>query len=200
MRYRPTRTSYNTPLAVVLILTAACSPSERSVGAAAATSPAEPQGADRAGRPCALLTLADVQRVLPAAAAAAVDRDLEKYGLFRCEWVSPSGRAILVDGAEAEDSAMDEATTWAMSVVDPLKSAAVARVRYERLKHVGDEAIAVVETADVAKGFLQPNAFVVVRRGRRQVTLMVPSLARGDRGAALAALSEIGATLAARLE
>ena len=184
-------------------LAAACS--DASAGAddtaAQATRPAPTPAAGAAGDgPCALLTIAEVQRAFTGAKPAKLDRSLEYAGILRCAWEYPGGRFGIIDGTEAPDPVRAEAETLTLGIVDPLKREASRHVRYETLAGVGDEAIAVVERADPAKGFVAHGAFLVVRRGARQITLMDANLATRDRAAALAALQELGKAAAKRME
>jgi hypothetical protein len=141
-----------------------------------------------------------VQRAFAGAKPSQLDRSLEKHGILRCVWNTPEGAFGIIDGTETPDPVDAEAQTWALSFLDPLKRDAARHVRYERLAGVGDEAIAVVERADPAKGFVGNGAFVVVRRGHRQITLMSDAIARRDRPAALAILRELGTAAAKRME
>ena len=150
--------------------------------------------------PCALLTTAEVQRAFAGAKPGKLDRSLENSGILRCAWEYAGGRFGIIDGTEAPDPVRAEAQSWTMGFLDPLKRDASRHVRYEVLAGVGDEAIAVVERADPAKGFVANGAFLVVRRGKRQVTLMDANLATRDRQAALAALQDLGKAAAKRME
>jgi hypothetical protein len=117
--------------------------------------------------PCALLTTAEVQQAFPGSKAGRVDRGLEKDGIFRCQWDSPDGRLFLVAGQDAEgDTAKDEAETWAMALVNPVRADALRQVRFETLPGVGEAAVAVVERRDESRGILQDGAVLVVRRGK----------------------------------
>jgi hypothetical protein len=149
--------------------------------------------------PCSLLTTGEVQKVFADAKAGAPDRSNEKYGVFSCVWAHPGGRLMVITGEE-EESAAQEARSWVDSFADPLKSGAVKQVRFENISGVGDAAVAVVETADQAKGFMQDGGYIVVRRGKQQATILAPDLAKRGRPAALAALTELGRAMAARLK
>ena len=86
-----------------------------------------------------------------------------------------------------------------LGFIDPLKSDAARNVRYETIKDVGDQAMAVVERADEARGILQDSAFLIVQRGNQQVNLMSSDLARRERAEALQALAELGRAAVQRL-
>jgi hypothetical protein len=149
--------------------------------------------------PCTLLTTAEVQQAFPGATAGRLDRELEKYGLLRCEWKYPGGRLILIAGADGPDPLMDEAQGMTQTFLDPLRADAGRHVRYEKLSGVGDEAIAVVERVDKAKGFMQDGAILVVQRGTRQVSMLSSDLARRERADALRVLSDLGKAIAKRM-
>lgn len=155
--------------------------------------------ADAQVDPCAWLTVAEVQQAFPGSKPGTNDRQLEKHGILRCSWESPAGRLLLVASQEADETAEIEAKTWVDGIVDPLRPDAKRRVRYDVMPGIGDQAIAVVERQNTANGILQDAAFIVVRRGTWQVSLMAPTLARGERADALRALTELGKAVAGRL-
>jgi hypothetical protein len=161
----------------------------------ASTLAADAQGTD----PCALLTEAEVQRVFPGSKAGRLDRTLEKSGILRCRWDSPTGWLMIIGGADGPDSPKDEAETWAYGLVDPVHGNVQRSVRFEFLPGIGDQAIAFVERRDQGRGILQDGAALVVRRGHRQVSVMAPDLARRERAEALRILGELGKALARRL-
>ena len=80
-----------------------------------------------------------------------------------------------------------------------LDQGAPRHVRYEALTGIGDGAMAVVERIDKAQGFISDAAYLVVRRGNRQIVLMAPALAWGERADALKVLEELGRAVASRL-
>ena len=150
--------------------------------------------------PCALLTTAEVQQAFPRSRPGRADRPLETAGIFRCVWESPDGHLILVAGEDAaEDTPKDEAETLALGLVNPARVDALRPVRFESLPGVGDAAVAIVERRDEVRGILQDGAILVVRRGKRQVSIMAPALARRDRSEALRVLGELGKAIATRL-
>jgi hypothetical protein len=150
--------------------------------------------------PCALLSAADVQQAFPGSKPGRLDRALEKRGILRCEWLLPIGRMVLISGADDEsDTPIDEAKTMMMAFVDPLRADAERNVRIEKLPGVGDEAVAVVEREDKAKGITQNGALLVVRRGQRQIVVIANTLVRPDRAEALEVLSGLGKAIAKRL-
>jgi hypothetical protein len=150
--------------------------------------------------PCALLSAAEVQQAFPGSKPGRMNRALEKNGILSCEWVQPTGRMVLISGADDEsDTPVDEAKTMMMAFVDPLRADAQRNVRIEKLPGVGDEAVAVVEREDKAKGITQNGALLVVRRGKRQIVVLTNELARRERADALKVLSDLGKAIAKRL-
>jgi hypothetical protein len=165
-----------------------------------AFTPIDGMGAPPAQDPCSLLTTAEAQRAFPGAKPGRPERNLENVGIFRCAWNYPSGTLIvLTDAGDAEATTREEAEGMTDTFLDPLRNDARRHVRYEPLPGVGDEAIAIVEREDKAKGFLINGAILVVRRGRRQVTVLSSDLGRRDRAEALRVLSDLGKAIATRL-
>jgi hypothetical protein len=149
--------------------------------------------------PCALLAIGEVQRAFPGSQAGRLDRTNEKYGVVPCLWDYPGGRLSIIESDELSP-VEDEAGGWSLMFLDPLNRSAGGRVRYEKLPGVGDQAIAVVERKDAAKGFIGDGAFLVVRRGKRQVSVMVSDLARRERAEALKVLEDLGKAVAGRMK
>ena len=147
---------------------------------------------------CALLTTAEVQQAFPGAKPGEVDRQLEKYGMTRCTWKYPGGTLVIV-ASDEEESAKDGAEGLTPAFVDPLRGDAGKHVRYETLPGVGDQAVAVVERADKAKGFTQDGAILVVQRGKHQVAALSSDLARRERPDALRVFTELGKAIAKRM-
>lgn len=154
--------------------------------------------------PCTLLTTADVQQSFPGTSAkpGELDRDQEKLGILKCIWSTPpTGRLFVFTGDEVTETPREEAEdTWTLTFLDPLRTDAKKNVRYETLTGVGDQAVAVVEREDKAKGFLQSTAILVVRRGKQQVTVIATDLAKGERANALRVLSDLGKAIAKRIK
>jgi hypothetical protein len=166
-----------------------------------ACTPIDSMGA-QASNPCSLLTTAEAQRAFPGAKPGRPegDRDLEKLGFFQCVWSHPSGTLmVLTEAGDAEGAPREEAEGMIDTFVDPLRNDARRHVRYERLPGVGDEAVAIVEREDKTKGFRISGAILVVRRGRRQATVLSSDLGRRDRAEALRVLSDLGKAIAIRL-
>jgi hypothetical protein len=153
----------------------------------------------QADGPCALLTTAEVQQAFAGSKPGRVDRSLEKDGILRCVWDHPAGTLMVIDGREITESPREEASGWTLTFLDPLRDDAERRVRYEALPGVGDEAVAVVERKDPAKGFAQDGAILVLRRGKRQVSVLSNDLAKRERAEALGVLATLGKAIAKRL-
>lgn len=152
--------------------------------------------------PCRLLTTAEVQQVFPDSKPGRLDRRQEKNGLVHCSWDNPTGLLTIItnpNNDEADESPKEEAQGMTLTFLDPLRDDAERHVRYEVLPGVGDEAVAVVESEDKAKGFTRGAAILVVRRGKRQVLLLTSGLDRRERADALRVLSDLGKAIAKRL-
>ena len=151
------------------------------------------------GDPCALLTTGDVQQAFAGAKPGQLDRKLEKDGILRCVWSYPTGQTLVLIASEEDESAKDGAEGLTVTFLDPLRSNAGSQVRYEVLPDVGDEAVAVIEREDKAKGFTRDGAILVVRRGRHHVAALSTDLARRERAEALRVFTELGKAIAKRL-
>jgi hypothetical protein len=149
--------------------------------------------------PCSLLTDTEVRKAFPDAQTGAPDRRNEKRGIFTCVWSHQGGRVMLITGEESQ-SPEEEARGWVDTFADPSNGGASQRVRFEKVANVGDAAVAVIESADKTKGFMQDGAYIVVRRGKQQATIMAPALAKRGRAAALGALTDLGRAAALRLK
>jgi hypothetical protein len=151
--------------------------------------------------PCALLRLAEVQRVLPDTRMAERDRTLDKYDIASCVWKGDKGlRELTVQRWEGEDSAETELRGLVEGIVDPVKPGVAASIRYETLKSLGDDALAVVERADANRGVLTYAAILVVKRGNHVLTMFSSDLAMLERPEALKALETLGRAAVARLD
>lgn len=148
--------------------------------------------------PCALLTTAEVQQAFPQTKPGRLDRSLEKHGMLRCVWDYPGG-SLLILADKDNGTPKEEAKGMTDAFLDPLRPGSERNVRYEALPGVGDQAIAIVEREDKAKGFATSAAILVVQRGQRQVTVMSGELGRRDRAEALRVLAELGKAIAKRL-
>lgn len=149
--------------------------------------------------PCKLLTDAEVRKAFPDAKAGKVDHSLEEYGTISCIWDHPGGR-FSVQVYKGEQGAIEnEIRGMSLMFLDPLKSGAERHVRYETIPNVGDQARAIVETADEKKGFLTDSAILVAQRKGLQLTLMSTQPAKRERSGALKVLEELGRAATTRL-
>ena len=149
--------------------------------------------------PCKLLTDAEVRKVFPDAKPGQRERTREQYGIVACLWEHPGGRFAVQVTHEKPGTVDNEIRGMAMGSVDPLNPAARKAVRYETIKGVGDQAMAIVEPADKKRDILDSVAYLITQRGDQQIMLMSNALASRDRAAALKALEELGKTAVNRL-
>ncbi len=164
-------------------------------GAAASTPAAKLAKAD----PCKVLTDADVRKVFPDAKSGQRERRNEQYGMVACLWDYSGGRFYVQLSVEQPGTVKNEIRGISLGFVDPLKSGAAANVRYETIKGVGDEAMAIVEPADAKRGILTDSAYLITQRGDQQAMLFSSTLANRDRAEALKKLEELGKAAAGRL-
>ena len=149
--------------------------------------------------PCRLLTDSEIRKAFPDAKAGKVDHSLEEHGIISCLWDHPGGRfAAQVYNGE-QGTIENEIRGMSLMFLDPLKPGAGQNVRYETIKDVGDQARAIVETADEKKGFLTDSAVLVTQRKGLQLVLMSTQLAQRDRSSALKVLEDLGRAAARRL-
>lgn len=147
---------------------------------------------------CSLLTKAEVQQAFSDVEQGVPDRELEAQGIRRCRWSYTGGHILVLEGDEITDSPKDEAVGWMEMFVDPLRGNAVRQMRFETLQGVGDSAVVAVERKDSSKGFIADGAVLVMRRGKRQISVIAPALAQRDRAEALRILSNWGKAIAKR--
>ena len=199
---KPVRRRWIAPCLAALVL-AACS--ERGPEAAApASAPAAPAAntsspAVAADGPCRLLTDAEVRVVFPDAHAGKRDRSREQYGIRTCVWDGDRSRFAVEVWSAKPGSVENEIRGLASGFIDPVKPGAVNNVRFEPIAGVGDQAFAVLETRDAARGILGDAAVLVTQRGDQVVVLQSNDLARRERGAALKALAALGRSAVGRL-
>jgi hypothetical protein len=156
-----------------------------------------------AGDPCAVLSLADVQKVFPGARAGERSRRLEEYGITECGWKGPNNLLVLAvqeSYTGANTTAREEALGMAQGFTDPLKPQSLKNVRIESFAGLGVDAAAFVETADPKRGILGDGALMELRRGNHAISLGSGELPHRDRGAALRAFEDLGRTAAKRLQ
>ena len=150
--------------------------------------------------PCKLLTDAEARQYFPKTKPGEREKTREKYGITACVWDHPTGKLVLQLTLGAKPgSSSEEAEGIAMGFTDPFNQAARKQIRFEKIEGVGSEAVAVVEKADEKRGILSDVAYLYTQRGDVQLMVMAPDLARGDRGAALKTMREIGKVAAGRL-
>ena len=149
--------------------------------------------------PCSLLSASEIQAAFPGATAGVRDSALEQYGIARCSWNYPDGGLLVLLASDGDESAREGAEGLTPTFLDPWRSDASKRVRYEPLPGVGDHAVAVLEREDKTKGFMRDGAILVVQRGRHQVSVLSSDLARRERAAALRVFKDLGKAIAIRL-
>jgi len=170
-------------------------PAPTSTTAAAPAAAAAPAGDD----PCRLLTDAEVRAVFPGAKAGVRETSREKYGIRACVWATP-GSSFALQRWTAKPGTVDtEIRGLALGFIDPLNAAANTSVRYDTVPGLGDQAKALVEVQDEKRGILADAAILITQRGDQLIELQSQALARGDRAAALQALTTLGRAAAARL-
>jgi hypothetical protein len=166
-----------------------CSQQETAVSAEAA-SPTDD--------PCTLITDGDVRQQFPGAASGKRDSRLDQYGIASCTWNSPTN-TFIVQLFKAKGSAEDELRSRISGNVDPMKPGAGAKIRYETIGGVGDEAKLAVEKADAQDGILADSAVLVARRGERMAVLFTSALVEGERASTAKALEALAQRAARRL-
>lgn len=162
---------------------------------AAAPAVAAPAGDD----PCRLLSDAEVRGIFPGAKTGVRETTREQYGIRACVWATQSGNFALQRWTAKAGSVDNEIRGLALGFVDPVNPAARAAVRYDNVPGVGDQAMALVETRDDKRGILADAAILITQRGDQLIELQSQDLARGDRAAAVQALTTLGRAAAARL-
>lgn len=151
------------------------------------------------GDPCALIKDAEVRKIYPKASSGMPERTREKYGILACMWDHPTGKFIVQLMKAEPKTAVVEARGIIVGFVDSLQADAEKAVRLETMRGVGDEAAAVVEQKDEKRSILGDAAYIVTQRGERQIWIMAPDLARGDRTKALKILEEWAKAAVGRL-
>jgi hypothetical protein len=148
---------------------------------------------------CPLLTPAEISAFWPGAKAGKPDFTREKYGITACDWDNDIGTFILQNWKSEGDSARDEIEALMIAVIDPMKSSAMANIRFETLAGVGDQAVAVVEVRDEKKSILNEAAMLITKRGDQVLMLAATNAARGDRAKVIAGLKSLAQKSLARL-
>jgi F0F1-type ATP synthase membrane subunit c/vacuolar-type H+-ATPase subunit K len=176
--------------------------SDRSGIAAAATPPAS--SASTSMQACRLLAMGEVKSIIPEVTTSRNPGGSDFDGGIVCEWGDGKRKYPLVSirlwvDAPPDEGAMETARDLGQGLADPMRPAAQAAIRFERMAGVGQEAIAVVERADPGKGILATGAFIVVKKGTNVFLLTYSPLAERERKIALAELKKLGALAASRL-
>ena len=153
------------------------------------------------GDPCAIVSLAEVQKAFPGAKGGERNRRLEQYGITECAWKTANGTVVLgVQESYSPGTAKEDAEGMAQGFTDPLKPQSLRNVRLELITIPGVQAVAFVERADPQRGILGDGAMLAMRQGDHTVSLMSASLSARDRAAALKVLEDLGKTAAKRLQ
>jgi hypothetical protein len=148
---------------------------------------------------CRLLTTEEVSAALSGAKSGTADISRREYGISTCEWETGRGRFAAQSWKALGNSAKEEAQGLMLGNLDPLKAAAQARVRYEEVAGIGEQAVAVVEAKDAKRGILGDAAMLVIRHETEFLVLIAPDLAREDRQAALQMLKTLGRSAVSRM-
>ena len=198
--------------AVCSVLTLGCSPGEKTIAGggpatpvatttALSTTAASPRAAAKAGDGlCRLLADAEVRRVFPQAKAGVPERTREQYGIRACVWDMPHGPFVLQQwDAQGGGTVDNEIRGLATGMLDPVNPKARNAIRYETVPGIGEQAMAMVERKDDARGILTDAAILVSRSGGHFLELQSVDLARGERAAALQVLGDLGRAAVGRL-
>jgi hypothetical protein len=150
--------------------------------------------------PCALLIDDEVNAVFPGAASGKRNHSLDGHGILTCTWETPTDRFVVQVFDSKSGSVEDELRSRMSGSIDPTMAGGASEVRYQPISGIGDEAMLVLEKADLQRGILADTAVLVTQRGDRRAVLFTgSSLAGGDRASALQALEMLGKQLAERL-
>ena len=148
---------------------------------------------------CRLLSTSEVSDALSKAESGVAETTREKYGITACEWSTARGRFVAQYWTSEHPSAKEEASGLMLGALDPLKAGVASNVRYETLQGVGEQAVAVIEKQDEARGVLSDMAMLVAQRGNTILVLIAPELVGDDRAKALQALQTLGRNAVAKL-
>jgi len=149
--------------------------------------------------PCTLLADASVARVVPGAGTGERDAADEGYGTYTCRWTGGAAPVVLQVFTAGPGGVAHELRAASLEIVDVQRTDAGTLVRMEPFKGIADGAGAFVERADADRGVRRPYAMMMVQRGGRIASLRIPSLASGDRAAALDTLKGLAVEIAKRL-
>jgi hypothetical protein len=186
--------------ALLLVGTAGC---KREAAVPPVEPPTKPMASPSAQAPpldpCALLADDSVARVVPGSGQGTRDTADEGYGTYTCRWSGGPEPVVLQVFSAGPGGLPHELRAASLEIVDIKRPDAGTLVRMERFDGIGDAAGAFVERADPARGIRRPYALLMVQRGNRLASLRIPSLATGDRAAALETLKGLAADLGKRL-
>ncbi len=154
------------------------------------------------GDPCTIVPLAAVQKAFPGAQSGVRRLDIEKYGLTQCSWSRGKGEVVFgtQEAYTTEATIMGDAQGEAFGYLDPSMPAAKRGARFEPITGLGVDAVAFVEAKDPKRGIVGDGAFLLLRKGQRTVTLVIPSPQSADRAATLKLLETLGRIAAKRLD
>lgn len=153
---------------------------------------------------CGLLALSDVRSVLPEAVKPVRRDNLADQGINGCGWYVASGKYPVLEvsvwqASGADDTPMENARTLAMGFEDPLRGDAQRAVRFENVGGVGDNAVAIIEKTDSARGIMTTGALLTLQKNGKIATVSSSQLATRDRATALEQLTGLGKAVARRL-
>lgn len=191
--------------AILAVIVGGCgkSPDKPAAAAAADTASDAPLPTGTGGKvasACALLTRGELDDVVGGVGDPEPDDTKQQYDIAACEFPTDKNRVFLQRWKLEGSSAKEEASGLLLGALDPLKGKELRdSVKIEPLPGVGEDAVAVIERKDEARGVLDDIATLVARRGDQWVVLLVPELAAGDRAKAIEALTSLGKTAAGRL-
>lgn len=169
-----------------------------SFGGAAAQAPPKLPSGD----PCAVVPLADVQKVFPGAKPGVRETRKEKYGVTECTWKDSSGVVVLgIQEFYGKDGAMEETKSFGRAIAGG-NMANARNVRYETLTGIGlgNEAMALVEAVDAKRGIVSDGAMLTLHRGERTLWLTSQVLPQRERIAALKTFELLGRIAVKRLD
>ena len=194
----PIRLSLSVVCAALVILLWGCQ--KQGGEASAATASAQTSAGIAPSGACRLLQPAELQAIFAGAKNGEVDDSRKQYGISACTWSTPRGSVVAQFWESDGSSAKAEASGIVLGVLDPLKGESVRNnVRYEAIHDVGEQAVAVVETADAARGVISDCALLVAQRGKHILVIIAPGLARAERTKALESLQALGKSAVSRL-
>ena len=141
--------------------------------------------------------------MVPHASRVERNDNLSTYGIAACSWYG-TGKAPVVDvsvwdKSGADDTAESNLKSLAMGIADPTRPGTQAAVRIEKVAGLGENAFAIVEKADEARGILSNGALLSVQKNDRIATVASSYVAFDDRAKALDQLTALGKAVAARL-